>query len=260
MRAIVLAERARDYVRAARAIGAGPLRIMLPPHPAQRARRRWSCSPPSASARRSSPSRALSFLGLGVQPPTPTWGWTLSYGLRFLRSDPWMSTVAGLAIMLTVLGFNLLGDGLRDQLDPRGLHRPRARRPQPLTSELPMPTIHRHRITVFADGTEAVLHIHEIVGGAGAGPTVGISAAIHGDEQTGPQIILDFARGLDASRMKGRLLLLPVANPRSFEARTRHNPVDDLNLNRMFPAPPAAGSRSSWRCAITRTSPTRSTC
>jgi len=63
----------------------------------------------------------LSFLGLGVQPPTPTWGWTLSYGLRFLRSDPWMSTVAGLTIMLTVLGFNLLGDGLRDHLDPRGL-------------------------------------------------------------------------------------------------------------------------------------------
>ena len=115
-----------------------------------------------------------------------------------------------------------------------------------------MPTIHRHRVTVFADGTEAVLHVHEIVGGAGAGPTVGISAAIHGDEQTGPQIILDFARGLDASRMKGRLLLLPVANPRSFEARTRHNPVDDLNLNRLFPGVAGGWFSEQLALAITR--------
>jgi peptide/nickel transport system permease protein len=62
---------------------------------------------------------ALSFLGFGVPPPTPTWGWTLAYGTRFLRSEPWLATVTGLAIMLTVLGFNLLGDGLRDWLDPR---------------------------------------------------------------------------------------------------------------------------------------------
>lgn len=62
----------------------------------------------------------LSFLGFGVPPPAPTWGWSLAYGTRYLRTSPWMATVVGLAIMITVLGFNLLGDGLRDRLDPRG--------------------------------------------------------------------------------------------------------------------------------------------
>jgi peptide/nickel transport system permease protein len=61
----------------------------------------------------------LSFLGFGVPPPAPTWGWSLAYGTRYLRSTPWMASVVGLAIMITVLGFNLLGDGLRDWLDPR---------------------------------------------------------------------------------------------------------------------------------------------
>jgi peptide/nickel transport system permease protein len=65
----------------------------------------------------------LSFLGFGVPPPAPTWGWTLAYGTRYLRAAPWMATVVGLAIMTTVLGFNLLGDGLRDWLDPRGASR-----------------------------------------------------------------------------------------------------------------------------------------
>lgn len=63
---------------------------------------------------------ALSFLGFGVPPPQPTWGWTLAYGTRFIRGEPWLSIVAGMAIMLTVLAFNLLGDGLRDALDPKG--------------------------------------------------------------------------------------------------------------------------------------------
>lgn len=62
---------------------------------------------------------ALSFLGLGVQPPTPSWGSILNTGLQFIRQAPFLSTFPGLAIMLTVLGFNLLGDGLRDLLDPR---------------------------------------------------------------------------------------------------------------------------------------------
>ncbi len=60
---------------------------------------------------------ALSFLGLGVQPPEPSWGTTLTFGLTYLRQDPYLSTFPGLAIMLSVLGFNLLGDGLRDLLD-----------------------------------------------------------------------------------------------------------------------------------------------
>ncbi|MBM3523250.1 MAG: ABC transporter permease [Alphaproteobacteria bacterium] len=119
VRAAVLAEREREYVRAARALGATDWRILtrhiLP-----------NCIGPIVVLTTLYIGLAivaesgLSFLGLGVQPPAPTWGWTLAYGLRYLRSDPWLCTVAGLAIMITVLGFNLLGDGLRDLLDPRG--------------------------------------------------------------------------------------------------------------------------------------------
>lgn len=60
----------------------------------------------------------LSFLGLGAQPPTPEWGTMVEAGRRYLRSAWWLSTAPGVAIMLTVIGFNLLGDGLRDVLDP----------------------------------------------------------------------------------------------------------------------------------------------
>ncbi len=62
---------------------------------------------------------ALSFVGLGTQPPTPSWGNMLSEGRQFLGLAPWNAVFPGLAIMLVVLGFNLLGDGLRDLLDPR---------------------------------------------------------------------------------------------------------------------------------------------
>jgi peptide/nickel transport system permease protein len=62
---------------------------------------------------------ALSFLGLGSPPPTPEWGRMLSEGRDYLREAWWISTFPGLAIMLTVLAMNLLGDGLRDVLDPR---------------------------------------------------------------------------------------------------------------------------------------------
>jgi peptide/nickel transport system permease protein len=62
---------------------------------------------------------ALSFLGIGVQPPDPTWGSILSDGRMTIRTASWVSTFSGLAITVTVMGFNLLGDGLRDVLDPR---------------------------------------------------------------------------------------------------------------------------------------------
>ena len=62
---------------------------------------------------------SLSYLGLGVQPPTPTWGAMVSAGSGYLTSAPWISLFPGTAIFLSVLGFNLLGDGLRDALDPR---------------------------------------------------------------------------------------------------------------------------------------------
>lgn len=66
---------------------------------------------------------ALSFLGFGLPPPTPTWGWTLAYGTKFMRDEPWLAIISGATIMITVLGFNLLGDGLRDLVDPRQLSR-----------------------------------------------------------------------------------------------------------------------------------------
>ncbi|MBI3941917.1 MAG: ABC transporter permease [Chloroflexi bacterium] len=61
----------------------------------------------------------LSFLGLGVQPPAPSWGSMLGFGRNFMTQAPWLSTFPGLAIFITVLGFNFLGDGLREALDPR---------------------------------------------------------------------------------------------------------------------------------------------
>ncbi len=62
---------------------------------------------------------ALSFLGLGTQPPTPTWGSMLSFGREFVREAPWFAFFPGFAIFLTVLSLNLVGDGLSDALDPR---------------------------------------------------------------------------------------------------------------------------------------------
>jgi ABC-type dipeptide/oligopeptide/nickel transport system permease subunit len=62
---------------------------------------------------------SLSFLGIGTQPPYPSWGYMLSSGRRFLDTAPWIATFPGIAIVLVILGFNLFGDGLRDVLDPR---------------------------------------------------------------------------------------------------------------------------------------------
>ena len=62
---------------------------------------------------------ALGFLGLGAQPPTPEWGSMLAGALEFIQRAPWVVTLPGLAILVTVLAFNLMGDGLRDALDPK---------------------------------------------------------------------------------------------------------------------------------------------
>jgi peptide/nickel transport system permease protein len=61
----------------------------------------------------------LSFLGLGTQPPTPSWGWDLKANVAFFEASMWLSLVPGLALVVSVVGFNLFGDGLRDALDPR---------------------------------------------------------------------------------------------------------------------------------------------
>ena len=62
---------------------------------------------------------SMSFLGLGAQPPTPSWGSMISSGLDYLRVAPWLSLAPGIGITLAVLGFNLLGDAFRDVLDPK---------------------------------------------------------------------------------------------------------------------------------------------
>ena len=117
-RAATLSVRSLEFVDAARALGLGNLRIVgrhiipnvLPPLIVQ-----ISLSLSLAILSES----ALSFLGLGTQPPTPSWGNMLSQGRQFLELAPWNAVFPGLAIMAVVLGFNLLGDGLRDLLDPR---------------------------------------------------------------------------------------------------------------------------------------------
>lgn len=128
VRASTLVLRELPYVQAARALGASHARIVFREILPNAAGPIVVLSTLGLGTAILSES-ALSFLGFGVQPPAPTWGWTLAYGTRYLRSEPWLSIVAGLAIMLSVLGFNLLGDGLRDLLDPRRLSvsaRPRA--------------------------------------------------------------------------------------------------------------------------------------
>jgi peptide/nickel transport system permease protein len=129
VRATTLMLREQAYVAAARAMGASDLRILfreILPNAIGPIIVLATLGLGTAIIAES----ALSFLGFGVPPPRPTWGWTLAYGTRFLRTDPWLSTVSGLAIMITVLGFNLLGDGLRDSLDPRQLAR-EVRKPVP---------------------------------------------------------------------------------------------------------------------------------
>ena len=117
-RSAVLGEMGKDYVTSARVAGAGHLRLMfktiLP-----------NCLAPlivQATLSFSSAildAAALGFLGLGAQPPTPEWGAMLSAGRDFFLRAWWVVTLPGLAILITVLAINLVGDGLRDALDPK---------------------------------------------------------------------------------------------------------------------------------------------
>jgi len=117
-RAAVIAEAGKEYVASSRIAGAGPLRLMfstiLP-----------NCMAPlivQATLGFSSAildAAALGFLGLGAQPPTPEWGSMLADALEFIQRASWVVTFPGLAILITVLAFNLMGDGLRDALDPK---------------------------------------------------------------------------------------------------------------------------------------------
>jgi ABC-type dipeptide/oligopeptide/nickel transport system permease subunit len=118
VRATVMVEKMKQYVVASQTFGASSLRLIfvniLP-----------NCLAPiiiQATLGFSDGilnAAALGFLGLGAQPPTPEWGTMLADSRAFIESAPWLVTLPGLCIILVVLGFNLLGDGLRDAFDPR---------------------------------------------------------------------------------------------------------------------------------------------
>lgn len=117
-RGAVIAVRDREFVNAARALGQGRLRIMFA-HVLPNALGPIIVQTSLSLAFAILAEAALSFFGLGTQPPDPSWGRMLSEGRAYLSQAPWMGIFPGLAIMVSVLGFNLLGDGLRDVLDPR---------------------------------------------------------------------------------------------------------------------------------------------
>jgi len=118
VRGEVLSIREREFVQAAIALGSFDLRIVLR-HVLPNAFTPWLVVATLDMARVIVTESALSFLGLGVQPPTPTWGGMLADGRVYLSTAWWLATFPGLAILITVLGINLFGDGLRDTLDPR---------------------------------------------------------------------------------------------------------------------------------------------
>jgi peptide/nickel transport system permease protein len=121
-RGMALDARATDWVEAARALGNPPWRLgllhvlpnIIPPLLVQAT---------LAIAEAIIAEASLSFLGLGQQPPAPSWGSMLNSAQRFLTQAPWLAVFPGLAIFLVVLAFNLVGDGLRDALDPRSERR-----------------------------------------------------------------------------------------------------------------------------------------
>lgn len=90
-------------------------------------------------------------------------------------------------------------------------------------------------VATLASGAEIRVPIHEVTGRAGAGPTLGLSACIHGDEQVSTEIIYRLLQRIDTGALRGRLLVVPVANPLAYDAITRHTPLDMQNLNRVFP-------------------------
>src|SRR5436309_10546046 len=117
-RGLVLSTAAEDYVQGARALGAGDVRLMgrhILPNIFSSLLVQATVAIPIAIIAEA----VLSFLGLGVQPPTPSWGTMLNAAQQFLESAPWMAWWPGLAIFSLTLSFNLAGDGLRDWLDPK---------------------------------------------------------------------------------------------------------------------------------------------
>lgn len=117
-RGSVLSLREMEFVLASRALGQKEWRILLR-HILPNALTPISVLASLSVATAILTESALSFLGLGIQPPQASWGTMIADGRRFMLDAPWIATFPGLAISLTILGYNLLGDGLRDALDPR---------------------------------------------------------------------------------------------------------------------------------------------
>ncbi len=118
MRASVLSLKEQEFVTAEQAVGAGPLRIVFA-HILPNAVTPIIVQGTLGVGTAILDAAALSFLGLGAQPPTPEWGQILSESRNYVFTSPHLVFFPGIAIMVTVLGFNLLGDGMRDALDPR---------------------------------------------------------------------------------------------------------------------------------------------
>lgn len=124
VRGQTMALRNRSFVVAARAVGAGPVHILrtgILPNLASTITVVATMSIPAAIGTEA----ALSFLGVGVQPPTPSWGRAISSAIGWVSVDPWYLAAPGLALFLVTLALNAFGDGLRDALDPRMAGRPR---------------------------------------------------------------------------------------------------------------------------------------
>ena len=117
-RASVISQAEAEYVQAARAVGCRPARILFR-HVLPNGLGPLIVQATTAFGGAILAEAALSYLGLGVQPPDPSWGQMLNDAHNYLSVAPWLAVFPGLAIATTVLGFNLLGDGLRDWLDPQ---------------------------------------------------------------------------------------------------------------------------------------------
>lgn len=118
IRGQVMSVKAEDFVEGARAVGARDLRLMFR-HVLPNTLSPIVVQSTLFMAQAIILEAALSFLGLGQQPPAPSWGQMLNVAKNFMEQAPWMSVAPGVCIFLAVLGFNLLGDGLRDALDPK---------------------------------------------------------------------------------------------------------------------------------------------
>ncbi|UZF92716.1 ABC transporter permease [Bosea sp. NBC_00550] len=118
VRGQVMSVKAEDFVEGARSVGARDLRLMFR-HVLPNTLSPIVVQSTLFMAQAIILEAALSFLGLGQQPPSPSWGQMLNVAKNFMEQAPWMSVAPGVCIFLAVLGFNLLGDGLRDALDPK---------------------------------------------------------------------------------------------------------------------------------------------